>query len=325
MISGSAQALYEPIRRVLASGNVPSSMLLAGGDNAARRVFAMRIAKFLLCSGGKKDGEACGVCPDCVKIGDGEQSGHPDLVIVDGSDKELSDGTEKKKAKQGAAQKKTPSINIRTVREDVMSAAWQMPHEASCRVFYVENAELLGSNGQNALLKLTEEAPDNVYFIFTTYDRSSLIDTILSRFTLFKTGDTGAPRLLGDEPAKSSACCARLCRAIAKGSEYELMLASAELTDLGRADAHDVLILLAQALTDALKQANGAPVSPYSGDMPVKELAKSCPERVLTAMTLFAADLGEKIASANMNVKLAQAMLSARFGKEMNKSLSSGR
>ncbi len=53
------------------------------------------------------------------------------------------------------------------------------------KVIIIENAELMADSSRNALLKILEEPPEDVIFILTTTQKSSLLPTILSRLRVY--------------------------------------------------------------------------------------------------------------------------------------------
>jgi DNA polymerase-3 subunit delta' len=72
------------------------------------------------------------------------------------------------------------SIGIDAVRE-VRNFLWQRPNTSTRRTLIIDNAELLTTEAQNALLKITEEPPVSSLLILITSDIESILPTILSR------------------------------------------------------------------------------------------------------------------------------------------------
>lgn len=72
------------------------------------------------------------------------------------------------------------SIGIDAVRE-VKNFLWQKPNASARRTLIIDNAELLTTEAQNALLKITEEPPSSSLLIFITSDVESILPTIVSR------------------------------------------------------------------------------------------------------------------------------------------------
>lgn len=72
------------------------------------------------------------------------------------------------------------SIGIDAARE-VKTFLWQRPNTSARRTLIIDNAELLTTEAQNALLKITEEPPASSLLILITSDVESILPTIVSR------------------------------------------------------------------------------------------------------------------------------------------------
>lgn len=72
------------------------------------------------------------------------------------------------------------SIGIDAVRE-IKNFLWQKPAVSARRTLIIDDAELLTTEAQNALLKVTEEPPASSLLIIVTSDLDSIMSTILSR------------------------------------------------------------------------------------------------------------------------------------------------
>ncbi|HEY5220763.1 MAG TPA: hypothetical protein VIJ29_01255 [Candidatus Paceibacterota bacterium] len=72
------------------------------------------------------------------------------------------------------------SIGIDAARE-VKTFLWQKPNTSTRRTLIIDNAELLTTEAQNALLKITEEPPASSLLILITSDIESILPTITSR------------------------------------------------------------------------------------------------------------------------------------------------
>lgn len=71
--------------------------------------------------------------------------------------------------------------------------AHQKPSEGRYRIIVLENFERVSRDAPHAMLKLIEEPPTNVVFLFTTKNHHQLLDTIISRMTVIR-----LPRENGD-------------------------------------------------------------------------------------------------------------------------------
>ena len=72
------------------------------------------------------------------------------------------------------------SIGIDVVRE-VKNFLWQKPNASPRRTLIIDDADLLTTEAQNALLKITEEPPASSLIVLITSDTESILPTILSR------------------------------------------------------------------------------------------------------------------------------------------------
>jgi DNA polymerase-3 subunit delta' len=84
----------------------------------------------------------------------------------------------------------TDTIGIDAVRE-ARNFLWQRPNTSSRRTLIIDNAELLTTEAQNALLKITEEPPASSLLLLITSDSESILPTILSRLPKIYFGPVG--------------------------------------------------------------------------------------------------------------------------------------
>jgi DNA polymerase-3 subunit delta' len=130
----------------------PGALLLSGPGAAALDAAARRLAAALLCPGGDPDR----TCESCRRAAAGL---HPDLYRVE------PDGLQ---------------IRVDRVREALLFGAGR-PYEAGRRVVVVSQAEKLGVESANALLKSLEEPGERLRWILTTTRPEALLTTIRSR------------------------------------------------------------------------------------------------------------------------------------------------
>lgn len=89
-------------------------------------------------------------------------------------------------------------ITIDKIR-DLKKKVYELPLEGKYKVFVIEEADLMRSEAQNALLKTLEETPEYAIIILTTDNRNKLYDTILSRCQLVSTEDEGERQYTEEE------------------------------------------------------------------------------------------------------------------------------
>jgi len=153
--------LFGLLKRAIVSDVLPPSLIFSGTDGIGKRQAAFALAQALNCLHPVTDGaggrDACRTCTSCRKISRGH---HPDVRTV---------GPE-----EGA------SIKIDQIREVVGQTAYR-PFEGRYRVIVIDDADLMGEDAQNALLKTLEEPPPRNVFVLVTARPATLLDTIRSR------------------------------------------------------------------------------------------------------------------------------------------------
>jgi len=142
-------------------GRIGHAYVLEGLKGAGKRLLALTFAKSVLC---EKGGHPCGVCKSCITL---ESGNHIDIIFV-------------------RSTKKTASLGIDDIRDQINSVANILPYASSRRIFIVENAESMTVSAQNALLKTLEDGPKSNIFLLLASNSAFLLPTILSRCVLYK-------------------------------------------------------------------------------------------------------------------------------------------
>lgn len=140
------------LRRSISMSRVAHAYLFSGIEGCGKRKTALAFIQAVFCG---KD-EACGVCPSCRKVANGQ---HPDLHILE------PDGA---------------FIKIDQVRELQKELSYR-PFEAPKKACIIDGADKFNLSSGNALLKTLEEPPGDALMILIAPERSALLQTILSR------------------------------------------------------------------------------------------------------------------------------------------------
>ena len=146
----------DPLRTALRTDRVNHAYLFSGPRGCGKTTSARILARCLNCVEGPTD-TPCGVCPSCIELArDG--GGSLDVVEIDA-------------ASHGGVD------DARDLRERAIYA----PARDRYKIFIVDEAHMVTSGGFNALLKIVEEPPEHVKFIFATTEPEKVISTIRSR------------------------------------------------------------------------------------------------------------------------------------------------
>src|SRR5712691_9065515 len=151
------------LRGAVAQGRTAHGYLFAGPRGVGKTTAARILAMALNCPN-QREGEPCGICDSCTRIWTGQAN--LDVVELDAASNRGVD-------------------DARDLRERAMYAA---SGEERYKVYIVDEAHMLTREAWNALLKILEEPPPRVVFVFATTEPQKIAQTaapILSRLQRF--------------------------------------------------------------------------------------------------------------------------------------------
>jgi DNA polymerase-3 subunit gamma/tau len=146
----------EPLRTALAAGRINHAYLFSGPRGCGKTSSARIMARSLNCKQGPTP-DPCGECDSCRALAP-EGAGSVDVTELDA-------------ASHGGVD------DARELRD----RAFYAPADARYRVFIIDEAHMVTTQGFNALLKIVEEPPEHVIFIFATTEPEKVLPTIRSR------------------------------------------------------------------------------------------------------------------------------------------------
>jgi DNA polymerase III subunit gamma/tau len=152
------------LRGAVAAGRVAHGYLFAGPRGVGKTTAARILAMALNCERREPSGEPCGECDSCTRIWTG--AANLDVVELDAASNRGVD-------------------DARDLRERAMYAA---SAEGRHKVYIVDEAHMLTREAWNALLKILEEPPSGVVFVFATTEPQKIAQSaapILSRLQRF--------------------------------------------------------------------------------------------------------------------------------------------
>ncbi|HEY1531536.1 MAG TPA: DNA polymerase III subunit gamma and tau [Galbitalea sp.] len=146
----------DPLRTALRTDRVNHAYLFSGPRGCGKTTSARILARCLNCAEGPTD-TPCGKCASCIELSrDG--GGSLDVVEIDAASHNGVD-------------------DARDLRERAVFA----PARDRFKIFILDEAHMVTPQGFNALLKIVEEPPEHVKFIFATTEPEKVIGTIRSR------------------------------------------------------------------------------------------------------------------------------------------------
>jgi len=146
----------EPLSTALTSGRINHAYLFSGPRGCGKTSSARIMARSLNCEQGPTP-TPCGVCDSCVALAP-NGPGSVDVVELDAASHGGVDDT-----------------------RELRDRAFYAPAQSRYRIFIIDEAHMVTTAGFNALLKIVEEPPDHLIFVFATTEPEKVLPTIRSR------------------------------------------------------------------------------------------------------------------------------------------------
>lgn len=262
----------EPTKRLLTEmdggGRLPHALIIESEQEDKAAQLALFLSMAAVCDNAERP---CGVCKNCLNA---QKKNHPDVQYLQ---------LEPKKKQYTVDQMRA-----------LIADAYILPNEANAKVYVLEKCDdRFSTLAQNTFLKLSEEPPQNVFFILLCKSAHRLLTTILSRFTVI--------RIKGSASFDDNALAA--AKSIAEGivDAREYLLLKALLCLQNKEQAGDILAAVKQSLRDALVILSGGDAI---GDRETaqKLASRLTRKKLLQMMELCDAMLGKIKQNGNINL-----------------------
>ncbi|GAA1665839.1 hypothetical protein MMUR_02720 [Mycolicibacterium murale] len=145
-----------PLSVALEAGRINHAYLFSGPRGCGKTSSARILARSLNCVQGPTP-TPCGVCDSCVALAP-NGPGNVDVVELDAASHGGVDDT-----------------------RELRDRAFYAPAQSRYRIFIIDEAHMVTTAGFNALLKIVEEPPDHLIFVFATTEPEKVLPTIRSR------------------------------------------------------------------------------------------------------------------------------------------------
>jgi DNA polymerase III subunit gamma/tau len=156
-VSGQG-VIARTLANAIRTNRIAHAYLFTGPRGVGKTSMARILAKALCCETGPTE-QPCGTCQHCTMITDGH---HPDVAEIDAA-----------------------RFNGVDAIRDLSDGAAFSPTLARSKIYILDEVHMLSTAAWNALLKLLEEPPKHVRFIFATTEVEKVLPTVLSRCQRF--------------------------------------------------------------------------------------------------------------------------------------------
>lgn len=146
----------EPLSTALTAGRINHAYLFSGPRGCGKTSSARILARSLNCEQGPTP-TPCGVCASCVALAP-NGPGNLDVTELDAASHGGVDDT-----------------------RELRDRAFFTPAQSRYRIFIIDEAHMVTTAGFNALLKIVEEPPEHLIFVFATTEPEKVLPTIRSR------------------------------------------------------------------------------------------------------------------------------------------------
>ena len=260
------------------SSRLPHTIIIEGDSKPQRDSAALLLAASAVCTAQERP---CLHCNQCRKVLEGQ---HPDMLIPQPS----------KKLKSGI-------ISLQELRDGFLSQASIKPNEADTKIYLFTDADkLLREDSQNTLLKIIEEPPQSILFLFTVENAKAMLPTVRSRAHIITLARTRTTDLQSEEIAVS------ITDGVVALYEYDLLVTLSKLTKKEQIEA------ALTAFTEKLRLALSFQSGVNTDDPSAKKLSRKLDRTRMLALIEVTLSAIQKL-KTNVNLQLLTTWLCTQY------------
>jgi DNA polymerase-3 subunit gamma/tau len=152
------EVLVKTLSYCISNNRLSQAHILTGIRGVGKTSSARIIAKTVNCTDLKINGLGTSPCNDCKNCQAFNNHSHPDIIEIDAASR----------------------TGVEDVREIIESCEYK-PLLGKYKIYIIDEIHMLSKNAFNALLKIIEEPPESVIFLFATTEVQKIPITVLSR------------------------------------------------------------------------------------------------------------------------------------------------